>query len=209
MPRIARLAVVGIPHHITHRGNHRADIFHDDADYVAYLGLLKDYAQTQNVAILAYCLMSNHIHLVLIPDQLESLSAMVGSTHRRFTQYYNHRYDQSGHLWQGRFHSCPMDDAHTLAAVRYIECNPVRSSLVEHAWEYLWSSAAVHVGRRESTGILDIEEWKSRWPNIDWQKELEEPENEKMLRILRIRTRNGRPMGDNLFLQKLNDYKSA
>ena len=112
MARIARAIAVGYAHHITQHGNNREAVFFVDEDRRVYLGLLQEQAQKYGLEVLAYCLMANHVHLVAIPDEQGSLARAIGATHLRYTQYVNRLHRRSGHLWQGRFHSCALDRRH-------------------------------------------------------------------------------------------------
>jgi len=158
MPRQARVVIPGLPHHITQWGNNREDVFFVDGDRVAYLGLLREQCEKHGVRVLGYCLMTNHIHLVAMPAQEDSLNLAVGRTHFIYTQYINRLHGRSGHLWQGRFHSCPMDDAYAVIAMRHVERNPIRAKINRVPWTYRWSSAAAHTGRPDPAHLLlDLE----------------------------------------------------
>ncbi|MEN6312199.1 MAG: transposase, partial [Acidobacteriota bacterium] len=147
MPRIARVVIPGCPHHIIQRGNRRQPVFFSDNDKALYMDLLKRQTDKHGLSIWAYCLMGNHVHLVAVPAEKDSLARGLAEVHRKYTSLINIREDWKGYLWQGRFISYPMDDAYCYAAVRYIERNPVRAKLVGRAEEYLWSSARPHVHR--------------------------------------------------------------
>jgi len=136
MPRLARAVAVGFAHHITQRGNNRQDVFFLDDDRVVYLELLKEQADKYALELVGYCLMSNHTHIVAIPHAEDSLAKGIGRTHFRYTQYINRFHKRSGHLWQGRFYSCALDERHFWMAMRYIELNPVRSRLCRKPWRY-------------------------------------------------------------------------
>ena len=129
MARMARVVIPNIPHHVTQRGNRRQQVFFSEADYQCYKNLLAEYCVRDNVKVLAYCLMPNHVHLILVPGCEEGLRKAIGETHRRYTRYVNFREGWRGYLWQGRFASFPMDEHHLWAAVRYVELNPVRAKL--------------------------------------------------------------------------------
>ena len=116
MPRVARIVVPGMPHHITQRGNNRQDVFFIDADRSLYLTLLKEQSRRFGLSIIAYCLMSNHVHLVAAPRRADSLAKAVGRTHWLYAQAINRMHGRSGHLWQNRFHSCALDGEHVLHA---------------------------------------------------------------------------------------------
>jgi putative transposase len=133
MPRVARLVVEGVAHHVTQRGNRRQDVFFSDEDRKRYLAWLKDYADRYGLRVLAYCLMTNHVHLVLLPLTRDCLYRALQTTHMRQSQYVSFYQGWSGHLWQGRYYSTALDELHEWAAVRYVEQNPVRAGLVERA----------------------------------------------------------------------------
>jgi putative transposase len=145
MARLARIVIPGIPHHVTQRGNGRAKTFFMASDYQLYLDLLAEAAQKARVAVWAYCLMPNHIHAVLVPSDADGLRKTFADLHRRYTGFINARRRTTGHLWQGRFGSVPMDEAHLLNALRYVSLNPVRARLVEAAAQWRWSSVRAHL----------------------------------------------------------------
>lgn len=190
-------------HHITQRGNNRQDVFFVEEDRAAYLELLREQCEKHGVRVLGYCLMSNHVHLVVIPAREDSMQLAVGRTHFIYTQQVNRRHGQSGHLWQGRFYSCPMDDAHTVAAMRYVERNPVRAKLARVPWSYRWSSAAAHTGRPDATGLLDLKAWSGLLSGVNWKETLKGGDDKEMLAALRLHTQTGRPLVSDAFLSKL------
>ena len=120
----------------------RQPTFFRPEDYQAYLDLMAAACIEHGLEVWAWCLMPNHVHLVVVPDAPESLAVGIGRAHWRYTRAINFRENWRGYLWQGRFSSCPMDGPHTLAAARYVERNPVRAGLVAQAWDWPWSSAA-------------------------------------------------------------------
>ena len=151
MARIARFVVPGLPHHVTQRGNRRERVFFADEDYELYRDLLSSQCRKQGVAVWAYCLMPNHIHLILVPDRAEALGRALGETHRRYSAVVNARLRVTGHLFQSRFGSAVMDEEHLMAAARYVALNPVRARLVARAEDWRWSSVKAHLegqGRR-------------------------------------------------------------
>jgi len=148
MPRIARVVVPGLPYHVTQRGSRREDVFFCDPDWRRYLDLALEYSTRFGLQILAYCLMTNHLHLVCVPLVVTSLAKVFKPVHSRYAQYLNGQLRICGRLWQGRFFSCAMDDDHLWAAIRYVERNPVRAGTVTRAEDYPWSSAAAHSGKR-------------------------------------------------------------
>jgi putative transposase len=148
MPRIARVAAVGLPRHITQRGNYRQDVFLDDNDRKNYLLWIQEYSQKYHLSILTYCLMRNHVHFVAILQRGDSLARTFNASHMRYSQYFNRKMGGSGHLWQGRFYSCVLDEPHLLMTAKYIERNPVRTKLIKKPWEWIWSSAGAHTGSK-------------------------------------------------------------
>lgn len=140
MARLPRLVLPGMPHHVTQRGNRRERTFFEDGDYALYLDLLSDASQRAGVEIWSYCLMPNHVHIVAVPSDEDGLRRTFRYVHRHYTGFINARMRATGHLWQGRFSSVAMDEAHLVAALRYVALNPVRARLVARATEWPWSS---------------------------------------------------------------------
>lgn len=146
MPRAARIIVPGYPHHVTQHGNNREVVFRDMGDYLLYLKLLEKFCTQYQVAVQAWCLMPDHIHLLAIPEQEESLAKAMGSASLVYTQQQNLKQQRSGRLWQNRYFSCVVGtDDYLLAAARYIELNPVRAGKVRRPEEWPWSSARHHL----------------------------------------------------------------
>ena len=203
MGRIARVVVPGLPHHVTQRGNRRMETFFCDEDYEAYLDLMAEWGRRCGVEIWAYCLMPNHVHMIAAPEQVESLARAVGEAHRRYTRHANFREGWRGYLWQGRFASFPLSDAHLYSAVRYIERNPVRAGLCERAEEYRWSSAKAHLAGADDV-LVRVSPLLSRWP--DWEGVLSgRGEDESSLAAMRLHARTGRPLGDDAFLERVGE----
>ncbi|MFO1015269.1 MAG: transposase [Caulobacteraceae bacterium] len=147
MPRQSRVIRPSLPHHVTQRGNHRQRTFFSPADYDLYLALAAQEFVAAEVEVWAYCLMPNHVHLIATPSDEIGLSRAVGRTHLRYTTIINQREGRSGHLWQGRFASAPMDWTYLARCVRYVAMNPVRAGLVESAGDWPWSSTSAHLGQ--------------------------------------------------------------
>ena len=204
MPRLSRTVFAGVPHHITQRGNRREDIFFTEEDREAYLSWLKEYCEKFGVEILAYCLMTNHIHLVAVPSADDGLQRVLKPLHMRYAQRINRSRGWKGHLWQGRFFSSPLDEAYLWAAVRYVECNPVRAGMVSRAEDYRWSSAAAHCGKQLDS-LLDLASGLSRkFSEIeDWSAWLAEGDETEELQMLRRNVEKGLPCGSDGFVQKL------
>ena len=142
-----------MPLHVTQRGNRRQQTFFGEEDYQHYLELMSQFCRAEQVAIWAYCLMPNHVHLIVLLQSAESLSRAIGEAHRLYTRWINFREGWRGHLWQGRFASFLMDEDHFLTAARYVELNPVRAGLVQAPSRYRWSSAAAHLRGRDDAPV--------------------------------------------------------
>lgn len=156
MARLARVEAAGYPHHIIQRGNNRQAIFVDAADHQRYLALLQDIAATEAVAIHAYVLMTNHVHLLVTPENVGGISRLMQALGRRYVRWFNDRHGRTGTLWEGRFRSTVIEaDRHFLACMRYIELNPVRAGISATPDDYRWSSGAHHVGKRLDPVISD------------------------------------------------------
>ena len=203
MPRIARIITDKHPCHITQRGNNRQDVFLDDEDRKAYLTFFKALAQKYRVHILGYCLMTNHVHLIVVPDKAAALAKAIGGTHFRYTQYFNRKCNRSGHLWQNRFYSVVLEDNHLITAMRYIERNPVRTKEVRKAEDYPWSSPKVHINGTDPEALVDMDLWKQLIDSSNWRQVLRSPEEEAEFEGLRKHTMTGRPYGAEGFLKKL------
>ena len=145
MARLSRVVIPGIPHHVTQRGNGRGRTFFEEADYALYLDLLAEAAERARAEVWAYCLMPNHVHIVLTPSDEDGLWRTFGELHRRYTGFINARRRTTGHLWQGRYGSVAMDEPHFVTALRYVALNPVRARLVERAEDWHWSSTRAHL----------------------------------------------------------------
>ncbi len=200
MARIARVVVPEIPHHITQRGNNRQDVFFTDEDRRLYLRTLADKSERFGLRILAYCLMTNHIHLVAVPMRPDSLAKAVGRTHFEYTQALNRRRERSGHLWQNRFFSCALERERVITAIRYIERNPRRAKLVRDPWRYEWSSAEAHVSGQDPSGLLDMDAFRHLIGDGDWRDWLRVSDDATEVESLRLNTRCGRPLGSGDFV---------
>ena len=150
MARHPRLVVPGVALHVHHRGNNRQDCFYQDNDRLVYLSILRDLSKLRGCALHAYCLMTNHVHVLLTPEDETGCSLMMRDLARRYASYFNGRYSRTGQLWEGRFRSCLVDSArYVLGCHRYIELNPVRAHMVASPAEYPWSSYAGNAGIRD------------------------------------------------------------
>ena len=193
MPRLARVVATGHPHHVIQRGNRRQKVFFGDKDKEEYLKILDLNARLFQVKVWAYCLMDNHVHLIVVPQNEKSLTKTIGLTHQLYTRLINFRQGWNGYLWQGRFKSVVLDEKYLYSAVRYVENNPVRAGIVSRAEDYLWSSAKAHVNK-ENEGLLS---WFYLLDEIrNWRNYLSEEDTKHMIEIIREHTGNGRPLGE-------------
>lgn len=203
MVRIARAVAPGYPHHVTQRGNYQQNIFKDEEDYRRYKGWLEEYSRKEGLKIWAYCFMTNHVHFVCVPKQEASLSRTFNTVHMRYAQYFNKKLGVKGHLWQGRFFSSILDEKHLYAAVRYVENNPLRTTMVYEAKEYQWSSAKGHIAGCNDSLLshdspLDVE-------IRDWEAYLREAEDKDLVKDIRKNGLTGRPSGDEGFISKIEN----
>ncbi|OGF48798.1 MAG: hypothetical protein A2231_04380 [Candidatus Firestonebacteria bacterium RIFOXYA2_FULL_40_8] len=191
MPRIARKVEIGLPHHITQRGNNRQDVFVDDKDRVNYLYWLERYSKEYSARIISCCLMSNHIHLIAVPEHHDSFSKTLSCTHYRYTQYFNRKMGLSGHLWQGRFYSCPLKQGYLETAIKYVELNPVSAGLVDNVNSWRWTS-----GNQETilTKLITLED-KFKYIALSkeqWKKYFTEHFKDEEVETIRKSTIRGR-----------------
>ena len=202
MARTARIIIPNYPHHIIQRGNRSQNVFFSDQDKKFYIELLYKHAVQSGVTFWAYCLMDNHVHLIAVPANEDSLARGIGEVHRNYTRMINFRKGWRGYLWHGRFISYPLDENYLYAAVRYIERNPVRAGLVKRAEDYPWSSAKAHVLKEKDILLSDnfmLSEIK------DWSSYLAEDQRDMDSNLFRKHARTGRPLGDEKFLTKLEE----
>lgn len=208
MARKARIVYPGHPHHVTQRGNRRLDVFFNNEDRFFYLELLKKYSAIYEVDILAYCLMTNHVHLVVVPTKIDSLQRLFKPLHSSYALRINKRKNWAGHLWQDRFFSSPLDEAHTWTAIGYVELNPVRAKMVKNAEDYPWSSAASRC-KETNDGIITSD---PTWANFlsthqnwsAWLKSFDENPNE--FARLRENTKKDLPLGAEGFVAKIERF---
>ena len=196
MPRIARVVVPNYPHHVTQRGVRRMDVFFSDEDRTTYLDLLAEQGGRYGIQFLAWCLMTNHVHFIVVPLYEHSLAKGIGEAHKRYTRSINFREGARGYLFQGRFFSCPLEVDRLLSAVRYVLRNPVRAGLVTQPWDYQWSSARWAIGLMEKDPLVhslgplaEIDDWKAFLSS--------QPDG---IEELRLHTRTGRPLGGESFV---------
>ena len=205
MARLARLVIPDVPHHITQRGNRRQPVFFGDEDYAAYRDLVAAACVAQGVRCLAWCLMPNHVHLILTPPSADGLRAALAEAHRRYSRRINFAHGWTGYLWQGRFASYPMEEAHLMTAVRYVELNPVRAGLVERAEDWRWSSATAHVTGKPD-GLTDLAALAGVHRN--WRAMLRHgleagDLSDEAAAAIEAHIRTGRPLGSEAFVGAL------
>ena len=205
MPRSNRCVLAGLAYHVTQRGVDQRETFSSDGDRLTYLRLLRHERDAAGVKLLAWCLMSNHVHLVAIPVRDDSLAVLLRRVHGRYAQYYNARAERIGHLWQSRYFSCPLGPTHFWRALIYVETNPVRAGLVEWPEQYRWSSVAAHVAGRDLAGLLDMDWWARESPAGDWAEMLRSREHDCREEIERC-TYAGRPFGEEGFVQAMSQW---
>ena len=203
MARIARIVIEEFPHHIVQRGNNRSKVFFAQQTRQKYLELLRQYAQDWNVSILAYCLMTNHIHLLVKPHQTVALYKMMQGVSQAYSKYINKKYRRTGRLWESRYYSCVVDKEKYLWAVaRYIEQNPLRAKIVKQIENYFYSSAKAHIlCQPDETLTEELFPVDSR---TDYIKFVTAPVSEKELQKIRGTARTGRPLGNNKFIVRIS-----
>jgi putative transposase len=191
-----------MPMHITQRGSRRFDVFAEEADRRDYLRLLQECCKDYRLGIVAYCLMTNHVHYVAIPGRPDSISLVFHRLNGTHSQWFNRKYGFVGHLWQERPFSCVLDQSHLVHAVRYVEQNPVRARMVKQASDYPWSSAAAHCSGSVDPW-LDLE--TPQFEVGDWREWLNAVTNEEADRFIRECTATGRPCGDDHFVKQIEE----
>jgi putative transposase len=200
MARLARVVIPDHPHHVTQRGNGRARTFFGDDDYALYRELLAENCRTAEVEVWAWCLMPNHVHLILVPSDPDGLRRALARVHRSYAGIIQARRKRSGHFWQGRFGAVAMDEEHLAAALRYVALNPVRVRLVARAQDWRWSSTRAHL-RGKDDGVTTLKPIRDRFPHFA-DLLASEPEDDLFER-LRAAESIGRPLGDDRFLARL------
>jgi putative transposase len=192
MTRLARIVIPGIAHHVTQRGNRREPVFFNDDDYRVYIALVGRAARASGTRIWGFCLMPNHVHFILVPSDPDGLRRTFAEAHKRYTGRVNARHGWTGHLWQGRFYSTPMDERHLSAAIRYVAMNPVAAGLVERPQDWRWSSVHTHLAAREG-GFVEVAPVLSRTgPFLEF---LRQEADAPATRNLEASASTGRPVG--------------
>ena len=192
-----------MPCHVTQRGVDRCETFSSDTDRRTYLGLLQQHLEDTGVSLLGWCLMTNHVHLIALPQREDSLSVLLRRVHGGYAQYYNACSSRTGHLWQNRFYSCVLEADHLWTALAYVENNPVRAGIVPRAGDYPWSSAVAHISGHDERNLLDMEWWQ-REHHADWEQHLRTASSQSH-QPLRAATYAGRPFGSDDFLRAMSE----
>jgi putative transposase len=209
MARRLRYILPGVALHIVQRGVNRAMCFRGDADYLVYLSHLRQLSLKYGCAIHAYCLMTNHVHLLLTPDTPESCIRLMRDLGRRYVPYFNRRHQRTGTLWEGRFRSCIVESArYVLACYRYIELNPVRAGMVDEAGAYLWSSHAANTGARHDASLSPHAELEALSAKLDrrcaqYSALFADRMDESSLQAIRDATNSGYPLVSKRFKERV------
>lgn len=200
MARLARVVLPKIPHLVTQRGNGRAQTFFSDEDYQAYMDLLVTHCSAHKVSIWGWCLMPNHVHMILTPKDKDGLRGALSRVHRTYAGMIHEREGRTGHFWQGRFGCVAMDERHLISAMAYVALNPVRAGLVARANEWAWSSIHAYEKPRKSDGVTDRE---AIAPYLKQAKAIiRKGEEDPYFDALRRAESIGRPVGDRSFMKK-------
>ena len=200
MARLARAVAPGVPHHVTQRGNRRQQTFFSDGDYGLYRDLVAECCAKARVAVWAYCLMPNHVHMIMTPEDPDGRRAALAEAHRRYSRHVNFREGWRGYLWQGRFASAAMDEPHLMACARYVEMNPVRAGLVTRPQDWRWSSARSHLAAQDDR-LVQVAPLLARQP--DWRDFLDGALPQEAYEAIRRGERTGRPLGSADFVRRL------
>ena len=196
MTRLARMVLAGVPHLVTQRGNFGHSIFSDPADGALYRDIMAERCKKAGVEVWAYCLMPNHVHLIMQPETVEGITRAVGEAHRRYAAFVNARAERRGHLFHGRFSAIALDEPYVLSAARYVLLNPVRAKLVPRAQDWKWSSMRAHIAGKDDE-LVSVE------PLREYLKDIAAftasgPEDE--FKALRASEGIGRPLGSPEFM---------
>ena len=202
MARLLRLVVPGQPHHVTQRGNRRAPVFFEEGDYRLYKDLLSEAAHRAEAEIWCYCLMPNHVHLIIVPTDEDGLRRTFADAHRRYTGYINARMCTTGHLWQGRFGSVVMDETHLTHALRYVSLNPVRAGLVSRAEDWGWSSVGAHFSGKDD-GLVTVAPVLQQFGEFEAFLGQYTDDDEMAFSALRRSETTGRPVGGETWVESL------
>lgn len=209
MPRRPRLILASTAVHLIQRGHNRRACFRQTSDYYVYLMNLRDLARNFGCQIHAFCLMTNHVHLLLTPPDSDACSSLMKRLGQRYAQYFNREHSQSGTIWEGRFRSCIAESArYVLACYRYIELNPIRARMVATAREYDWSSHRANSGHMPDPSLDPHPEYLALGDNAEARhaayRRLFDSHEEPYLQEIRRATNGGYPLASELVKSALN-----
>ena len=214
MPRRARIVLQETPAHVVQRGHNRQQCFFRAGDYRVYLRILEDLASAHGCAVHAYALMTNHVHLLLTPERMDSLAGLMKDVGQRYVQYVNRRYGRTGTLWEGRFKSCAVqDEVYLLRCHRYIELNPVRAGLVHHPRGYPWSSYRYNADGRDSRLVTPHPIYRALGQDphdrrAAYRTLFEDDLARAALDEIRRATKRNAPLGDSLFRAQVESARA-
>lgn len=209
MARQPRLIVPDVALHIVQRGVDRQDCFSEETDRVVYLSLLRELCAQTRCAVHAYCLMTNHVHLLLTPASPDGPSIMMRKVGQRYVPYFNRRYGRTGTLWEGRFKSCLVESArYVLGCHRYIESNPVRAAMAPSPGAYRWSSHHGNVGLAEDALLTPHVEYLALGLNAPANRTayrglFDVPEDPALTKAIREATNGGYPLVGDVLKRQL------
>ncbi|MDQ2774085.1 MAG: transposase [Acidobacteriota bacterium] len=200
MPNAARVVIPDVPCHITQKGNYGQATFFDAEDRSFYLDRFTRAAREHNLDLVGWCLMTNHVHWIVIPRSPSGMARTIQRAHSEYALFVNRKHGRiNGHLWQTRYYSCLLDTGHLWRALRYVELNPVRAGLVTQAEHYAYSSAAVHAGVRTVPSWLDMGLWSAAFTVEEWRNTLYVDAGDDPIKI-RAAPKSGRPLGSDEFI---------
>jgi putative transposase len=209
MGRQPRLVADGLVYHALNRGNNRAPVFFDAADFQAFLLALRQTRERYPFRLFAYCLMKNHFHLVLQPEKGANVSRVLQSVTVAHTWHYHKERASSGHVWQGRFKSPVIEeDEHLLTVMRYVEANPLRAGITEDLASYPWSSYPVHGLGKSDDLVAEAPVWRGLGTTEGarqkrWRKWVHRPLTDKELNGVRGAVTTGRPFGTESWVDEM------
>lgn len=203
MPRAARIVIPSFPHYVLQRSQGGREVFRSDADRSAYLEILQQQGRRLGLTVLGYCLMGDHVHLVVRPKTAAALAQAIGRTHWLYSQHVRRQSGRRQCLWQSRFFSCALDDAHLADVLVYLERSPVRARLSRYPWAYRWSSAPAHSNGADPSKLLDMEIWRRVSTPAQWRSLLVHPEDEAGAARIRLSLSTGRPLATEATLHRL------
>jgi REP-associated tyrosine transposase len=202
VPRKTRCFDPGTPYHVTERGIDRERVFFHATDRLSYLTLASSLREATQVRVLAWCLMTNHVHWVIVPEREDSLPCFFRHLQGRYAQAVNARRGRTGHLWHNRYFACALDRSHLWTAIRYTELNPVRAGIIANPIDYRWSSAASHLTgpEGERSQLLDWAFWREHGGAVAWREMLQGFDDALTVGNLRTATYSGKPYGSDTFI---------